>query len=269
MTYTTSNPWINHVINTVDEKGLKFLDQTQLEMNAMADRIEFYKVLTEGLAVKLNGKNLGFIAGYASQGYGNWSQVEEALNHWITDMNTENPDGWICLTNGDGDYGHPSVYTIACHIADQGIPIVFVQSHFGYAEVGSKYWPSNSSAGLYGQGLYNLTKNGVRPCWGGFVKNDPYGTEIHPRSGQLSFPDQALTELPFSESGVRLEDHLCGVFMAGGGDIVCEQAEILRLCSGKRKLDRYCNGCTLPLTEKVESIPSVMNRLYRPHQRTK
>ena len=40
------------------------------------------------------------------------------------------------MSQGDGDYGHDSIETIAQMVAARGVPVVFLQSDFGYAEPG-------------------------------------------------------------------------------------------------------------------------------------
>ena len=70
-------------------------------------------------------------------------------------------------------------------IAGRGVPVVFLQSDFGYAEPGSAYWPGYASAGFFGPGVRHLMvkrKDGKpvvgrdgRPvyqeCWGGYQKD--------------------------------------------------------------------------------------------------
>ena len=42
---------------------------------------------------------------------------------------------------------------VAFYLAAVQVPVVFIQSDFGYAAPGSDYWPTYASAGYFGPGL--------------------------------------------------------------------------------------------------------------------
>lgn len=267
MSYSLANPWTNYVPYS-DGSGKYQIDIHKLSHKVQQDFQEFYQVLQTGLSVKLTSKNLGFIAGFASQGYNEneWNSIISDVSNWCDDMDTINPDGWLCVTNGDGYYGHYSITEIADYISSREVPIVFLQSHFGHCLPDSAYWPKNASAGLFGPGQYTTDKGKITPCWGGYVRYDPSGTMLDSRTGELSFPDAAMTQL--SVDGVRLVDHLCGVLIVGGGNICREQAEILEFLTihgsrlPKRQLDRYISANTKIdlVTGNISSSP--LNAIY-------
>jgi hypothetical protein len=182
--------------------------------------------------------NIYLCVGFASQGYENWASVESALSTWC-DANDRRHrhTGWILLTNGDGDYGKPTVETIAQFVRARGTPVVLVQSDFAYCEPESPYWPTYASAGFFGEGVYHdldkVDADGAwrkRECWGGFAK-DREGR----RDGRVSYPDAAMLLDTFGP--VSLVSFLGGVFAAGGGDIASEQIELYGW--GSRKGDCY------------------------------
>jgi hypothetical protein len=74
------------------------------------------------------------------------------------------------------------------------------------------------------------------------------------RTKQLAFPDDAMTRLDFG--GGSLMRHLGGLFVAGGGDITREQAEVYQLLANGRPGD-----CFVP-AETMEHVPSKLNSLY-------
>lgn len=262
-----STPWTNSVLYTTSPSGGKNKpDATLLAWKGKQDRADFYKVLQR---LGLRKKNLGFIAGFGSQGYSDFENILEKVELWCTEMDSVNPEGWICATNGDVDHGHASIADVANYIADRGVPVFFLQSHFGHALPGDPHWPSSASAGLFGPGQYSSVCGRIEKCWGGYVKDDPEGTKIDPRSGTLSFPDQAMVELTYNERGTRLCDHLCGVLIIGGGTITREQAEILNFnriydrTLPHRDLDRYISARSAPDPETGAVTPSPLNAIFR------
>lgn len=210
--------------------------------------------------------NLYFCMGFASQGYEDWASIESALSIWC-DANDERHrsegTGWILLTNGDGDYGKATVETIAQFVKSRGTPVVFVQSDFAYCEPGSAYWPTYASAGFFGEGIFHdldkvdnktglpcLDADGTRKkreCWGGFAK-DSKGQ----RDGRLSYPDAAVLNETFGS--VSLAPLMGGIFVAGGGDIACEQVELYGW-TGAREGD-----CFVPANAE-DGTPSKLNSL--------
>eukprot|EP00658_Telonema_sp_P-2_P076314 TRINITY_DN6658_c0_g2_i2.p1 TRINITY_DN6658_c0_g2~~TRINITY_DN6658_c0_g2_i2.p1 ORF type:complete len:552 (-),score=122.77 TRINITY_DN6658_c0_g2_i2:341-1996(-) len=213
--------------------------------------------------------NLYLAMGYATQGYDRFEEVREHLEEWCC-MNDErhraDGTGWILATHGDADYGHSSIETIAQHVRARGTPVVFLQSDFAYCEPGSEYWPTYASAGLFGagksHGIAKTTKQGeavldthgkpvMLPAWGGYVK-DAQGQ----RTPELAFPDQAM--LQPRPGGNLLVYHLAGIFVAGGGDITAEQAELYGLQSGARVGDFF-----VPASAR-DGTCSRLNGIYLP-----
>ena len=150
------------------------------------------------------------------------------------------------------------------------VPVVFLQSDYGYAEPGTAYWPSYASAGLFGPGVYHdafkLDKDGnvkkakdgtvmKQEAWGGFAK-DADGKP----TGTLGYPDQALVQQPFGTAQSRLMSHIGGIFVAGGGAITEEQVAIYRLRGAGRPGDYFCPATTL------KGEPSVLNVLAKGYE---
>merc|ERR1712100_817151 len=239
---TRTRPWYN-----------KPLEET-------ADRSHFLRTLRHDLVgarladpTKGEIPNLYLAFGFASQGYGEWEGVEKALEAWC-ERNDERhkQTGWILMTQGDGDYGKKSIESIAQFVAARGTPVVFIQSHYGFAEPGSAYWPTYASAGFFGRGVFHqqaklgqdgqekVGKDGevlLKEVWGGYRK-DSKGE----RTGEVGFPDAAMLEESFD--GVVLGDCLGGIFVAGGGDITMEQVEMYRFGEAGRAGDCYVCATT-------------------------
>jgi hypothetical protein len=247
-TYSQSNPWINRL--SEDE-----IDSREL----------FYNVLREGLdGARLSDlghtPNLYMAAGFSSQGYQDWDIVELALEKWCNlndKRHKKEGNGWILLTHGDGDYGHKSVESIAQFVAARGTPVVFIQSHFGYCEPNTPYWPTYASAGLYGTGKFNWQDGISSKSWGGYLKNNKKGTVYsqYDDNKNIAFPDDALMNLTFNNHS--LYDHLGGLFIAGGGNITREQAEIYRFLDGKRAGDHFVPA------NSINGEASQLNALYK------
>eukprot|EP00656_Telonema_subtile_P028354 TRINITY_DN3077_c0_g1_i2.p1 TRINITY_DN3077_c0_g1~~TRINITY_DN3077_c0_g1_i2.p1 ORF type:complete len:294 (-),score=61.95 TRINITY_DN3077_c0_g1_i2:607-1488(-) len=208
------------------------------EMTSTA-RAAFLQLLQTGLLnAHLNSPtqppNIYMVFGFASAGYSNFDRVRAELEVWC-EKNDERhgPEGWILMTQGDGDYGHDSIETLASLVAARGVPVVFLQSDFGYCEPGTSYWPKYASAGFFGPGVRHcsqkmrkgevvLNQHGeavMQECWGGYQK-----TAEGERTGRLAYVDWAMVHEEFG--GVLLMDHVGGIFVAGGGQITVEQAEI-------------------------------------------
>lgn len=234
-TASRDSPWIN----------------TGPDMTATA-RASFLQVLQSGipnaaLNTKDQQRNIYMMFGYASAGYSNFDVVLACLEAWCQDNDERHgSEGWILMTQGDGDYGHESIETLASHVAARGVPVVFIQSDFGYCEPGTPYWPSYATAGFFGPGVRHkkvkmrdgepVMKDGqpvMQECWGGFQKD-----EAGERTGDLAYVDWAMMFETFGDA--RLMDHVGGVFVAGGGEITVEQAEIYDVL-----------GCDLVTGEKL------------------
>ena len=207
--------------------------------------------------------------GFASQGYRDWAAIEARLRQWC-DQNDKRHrlagTGWILVTQGDGDYGHHSIETIAQYVRGRGVPVVFVQSHFGYAEPHTPYWPTYASAGFFGEGYYHdqpkrakdgtvrYTPDGTvmqQEAWGGVVR-DSTGSPVQTDGEEmkLAFPDAAL--LGSEEfGGEKLRDYIGGMFVAGGGAITCEQVDLYNFSS-------RCGDCFVPALA-IDGTPSLLN----------
>lgn len=268
-TYTPEAPWLNRKPEDGDPPD----DE--------ATRATFAKVLQSGLrGAKLNAAgqppNVYVIFGFASQGYaedheGGWAHVVKVLEEWCLandERHREAGTGWILMTQGDGDYGKKSIESIAQYIRtrEPAVPVVFIQSNFGYAEPGTPYWPTYASAGFFGPGVFHqkqkLDKEGkprtkkdgspmLAEAWGGYVK-DENGTP----TGQLGFPDDAIIHQSFGTELLR--DHLGGIFVAGGGDITAEQVALYGLRTQGRPGD-----CFVPAVA-VDHSESKLNGLLAP-----
>lgn len=242
------------------------------------ERENFLEILRSGLTggrlADLNEsepKNLYMVFGFASQGYGNWEEIESKLEKWC-DLNDKKhkETGWILMTQGDGNYGKKSIESIAQFVAARGTPVVFIQSHYGYAEPGTKYWPTYASAGLFGEGIHHDQPK-LLPCgtpkkdkyenamfkevWGGYRKDNE-----GKRTGEIGFPDAAV--LQDTVNGVCLKDYLGGIFIAGGGDITLEQTELYNFKNADRDGDCYVSA------ETVKGEASKLNKIFddTPHQ---
>lgn len=215
-----------------------------------------------------DNKNLYLCIGFASQGYADWPSVEQALSAWCDandERHREAGTGWILLTNGDGNYNRKSIESIAQFVSARGTPVVFVQSDFAYCEPDDTYWPTYASAGFFGKGVFHdLDKvdeagwplrdaDGApqkRECWGGFAK-DSAGAW----NGRISYPDAAVLHEEFDN--LTLGAHLGGIFVAGGGDIACEQVELYGW-DGSRDGD-----CFVPASA-ADGTPSKLNATLSP-----
>jgi len=257
-TYTAEKPWINTKGSCGPEK-----------------RQEFYSILTSGLqGAQLSGKNLYLVFGFASQGYAEegpfgWPDVQKSLEAWCQqndERHKADGTGWILMTQGDGDYGIKSIESIAQYVSkrEPKTPVVFIQSHLGYAEPGSKYWPTYASAGYFGEGVYHnaakLDKEGnprvgedgspmLQEAWGGYVKG-----ATGERTGAFAFPDDAIHNQTFGNDS--LAAHLGGVFVAGGGAITEEQVEMYELFKSSRQGDCFQAAVT------KDGNPSNLNEVY-------
>jgi hypothetical protein len=263
--YTPENPWIN----AKDKEG-----------NIPDDRAAFVDVMQHRLVgARLNKSgekpNLYLIFGFASQGYGDsetgWPRVESQLDEWCKkndERHREAGTGWILMTQGDGDYNKKSIESIAQYARNRvpPIPVIFIQSHFGYAAPGTPYWPTYASAGFFGPGLFHdkpkLDKegnprmdkdgNGMKAeAWGGYVKD----AEDKP-TGEYGFPDAAIMLQDFA--GVKIREHLGGIFVAGGGEITKEQVALYGLRAQGREGDYFVAATT------VDGSESPLNTLLAP-----
>jgi len=204
-----------------------------------------------------------------------WPLVESALEAWCDENDKRHSyagTGWILMTQGDGDYGKKSIESIAQYVRTRGdrgkpqVPVVFIQSDFGYAAPGSDYWPTYASAGYFGPGLCHdepkldkegkprVNKAGVpmkAEAWGGYVKDSNGAPSV-----KLVFPDSAIVEQEFN--GEKLRDHLGGIFVAGGGAITAEQVALYRMRQAGRAGDVYVPALALDGSASVlnESLAS-------------
>ena len=206
-------------------------------------KAQYLDVLTSGkLGVKMEKGNIYGILGFASRGIGNIEYVLDKTQKWC-DINDKNhKDGWILLCNGDGDYGHDSIETLISYIKSRGIPVVFIQSDYGYCEPGTNYWPAYADAGIFGPGvrhLYQKTKKGelvfdkanqpvYTECWGGFQREVPNGPEL-----KMSFVDDCL----LNEFDGEIYKNVSGFLVIGGGDITEDQIKIYNI--GSREGDKF------------------------------
>jgi len=195
------------------------------------------------------------------------------LQEWCDANDKRHRDtGWILVTQGDGDYGHRSIESMAQLVARRlpPVPVVFFQSDYGYAEPDTPYWPSYASAGLFGPGVYHhetkLDKEGRtktdkdgeverKEAWGGYAK-DADGKP----TGTLGYPDQVLVQTPFGTEKSMLKHHIGGIFVAGGGAITEEQTRIYQLRGAGRQGDYFCPATTL------KGEPSVLNVLAKGYE---
>lgn len=256
---TTEAPWINE---KGPDGGVPDTDETR------ATFLHILKARLSGAKLNEAGQppNIYLIFGFASQGYGDmengWPLVESTLEAWCRENDERHAEagtGWILMTQGDGDYGKKSIESIAQYVrtrGDQGkpqVPVVFIQSDFGYAAPGTDYWPTYASAGYFGPGLCHdkpkldkegkprVNKAGVpmkAEAWGGYVK-DANDTP----TGQLGFPDSAIVEQDFD--GEELRNHLGGIFVAGGGAITAEQVALYQMRQAGRAGDIYVPALAL------------------------
>ena len=208
-------------------------------------------------------KNAYRLFGNASTGYSKkqFPYIREKVEKWCQrNDDMHGPNNWILFTDGDGDYGHESIETIASIVAERGVPVVFLQSDFGYAEPGTPYWPPYASGGFYGQGVRHLhqkknkdgepvfDKNGdpvMAECWGG-IQEDLNGLE----TGVLSFVDDAYMNLFNGE----LQANLDGMLVVGGGAIVVRQMRILIF--GSRPNDKFIIAFT------KDELSSAANKVF-------
>ena len=245
--HTLANPWCNR--RPTPDGAVPYDSRT---------RAEFARVLRDlGLMNNLCG-----VFGFASQGFGNADEVAAKFDHWCDENDAHfGTNAWILVTQGDGDYQHPSIATLAHTAARRGVPVVFVQSDFGYAEPGWQQWPQYATAGIFGPGVYTHAPDakGVvaqKKCWGGFQQS-----EDGFRTGTLSFPDSAILTHEFD--GLRLVEHLAGIFVAGGGDITVEQStEIYMLMTAGRSRDRYVAATS------AAGVPSLLNQRFGDSQKS-
>lgn len=232
----------------------------------------FTNVLFNGeLGVRVIDQNIYPIAGFSSDGYSNWKDIEPQLSAWCdTNDQRHKNTGWILMTDGERDYGHKSIESIAQFVAARGNPVVFLQSHFGYSEPCDTNWPTYASAGFFGPGKYSFINGDKVKCSGGYVKDDTpidsgMSSKIYPNTGQLAFPDYAR-ETYLCPDGRPLSHHFGGWLIVGGDNITREQSEINRFMSTKLRNDAYIPAYTIA-TDKNPSTPSVLNALY-PHVRS-
>ena len=245
--YNQINPYFN--------AGAEFTDET---------REQFLNNLLSGEfgGVELN-RNGYRLFGNASTGYSKkqWNHIKSKILKWCQKLdNLHGPNNWILFTDGDGDYGHESIESIACIIANRGVPVVFLQSDFGYAEPATPYWPKYATAGYFGPGIRHLRqkkdKNGelsfdknnkplMTECWGG-----PQEDENGNFTGVLSFVDQAYFDL---FNGALLEN-INGHLVVGGGEIVIRQMCLYKF--GTREEDYYIIAFT------KDEISSPANKVF-------
>ena len=84
---------------------------------------------------------------FATAGYSNFGEVLVALDAWCqANDKRHGAEGWILMTQGDGDYGHESIETLASVVAARGTPTVFLQSDFGFCEPGDHLQSSPHAA---------------------------------------------------------------------------------------------------------------------------
>lgn len=211
-------------------------------------------------------KNAYRLFGNASTGYSKkqYPYIREKVEKWCQRNDDKHgQNNWILFTDGDGDYGHESIETIASQVAERGVPVVFLQSDFGYAEPGTPYWPQYASGGYFGPGVRHLhqkkNKNGelvfdkkgnvvMAECWGG-IQEDLNGLE----TGVLSFVDHAYMNLFEGE----LLSNLDGMLVVGGGAIVVKQMRILNF--GSRSNDKFIIAFT------KDQLSSEANKVFINH----
>lgn len=237
--YSQENPWFN-------PNNQEF---------SMSTKLEFLDLLSNGsLGVKMKGKNVFFLYGLASRGYSDIEGILKKVDRWIEQVDNECPEGWMLVTNGDGEYGCDSITTIANHVSEHRmpngskVPVVCIQSDFGYCEPGTPYWPPYASAAIFipghrhhfpkvKDGQVVLNKNGDAvyvECWGGYVKG-PNGQRL--RNQTTGYRLSAVDEIMFDKEGFKLiSDHVGGYLVPGAGDIGLEQCEIHNV--GSRPLDK-------------------------------
>ena len=245
--FSRFNPWCNF-----GSDG-KF----DLSQNSFSKEMEFKNLLLDGsLGVKVSDKNLYVLCGNATTGYANIDYILSKIDKWCDIRDSEHPNGWVLMTNGDGYYGHPSIETIATHIANKGVPVIFIQSHFGYCEPDSDYWPKYASAGYFGKGVLHPKMVEDKPkldsdgnpilveCWGGYQR-DIDGNKIG-----ISFPDNALNN---SFEGFLI-NNLGGFLIVGGGKITIEQMEIFKF--GSHNKDHFI------IAFDKDKISSPANKVY-------
>lgn len=221
----------------------------------------------KGVKLGEGGRKNGYrLFGNASTGYSKkqFPYISEKVEKWCQrNDKVHGYNNWILFTDGDGYYGHESVETIASLIAERGVPVVFLQSDFGYAEPGTPYWPHYASGGYFGPGVrhHHQKKNKkgelvfdnkgeavFAECWGG-NQEDLNGLE----TGVLSFVDDAYMNLFEGE----LLSNLDGMLVVGGGAIVVNQMRILNF--GSRSNDKFIIAFT------KEQLSSAANKVFINH----
>jgi hypothetical protein len=259
MQYTAENPWMNTKVNGCLP-------------NFSTSWALFTNILFNGeLGVRVTGRNIYPIAGFSIDGYGNWEDIESQLTTWCdTNDRRHKNTGWILMTDGQRDYGHKSVESIAPFVAARGTAVVFLHSHFGYCEPCDTDWPTYASAGFFGPGKYSFVNGDKVKCSGGYVKDDTptdagMHSKIYPNTGQLAFPDHARGTC-LCPDGKPLSHHFGGWLIVGGNDMTREQTEINRFMSTKSRKDTYIPASTIG-TDNNPSVPSGLNALY-PHVRS-
>lgn len=264
MSSQTSTPWYNQLPEDEDER------EQALRVSYYDDQDDFFSILTggfemgDGRTVSYTGDNLYLGMGFASNGIGNWKDVEKDLADWCNRNDARHDRNWVFMTHGDAEHfmkdangeKQPikSIESVAQYIKERDIPIVCMQSHFGYAEPGDAHWPTYASAVLFGIGKFNTVRGVAKCCYGGYVTNDPGKGLMVEATGELSFPDEAMALQRIGPNRVRLVDGLRGIFIAGGGPITRAQAEIYKF--GSRDGDGYSHAVT------VAGDTSIMSSIY-------
>lgn len=256
--YNRENPWFNK----------------DCEFNSVKVH-QFLSLLKNGnFGFQMENGNVVFLYGLASRGYSNMKTILTKVEQYLTEMDGRFPNGYCVMTNGDGEYDCESITTIAKYIADHTmtngvkVPVGFIQSHFGYAEPGTSYWPPYASFGLFGPGVRHkvqkirkgelVVDKEQRPvmaeCWGGYVQQENKQLVIDEKTGDpiLSFVDQVLFDT--SELGLnQLYQNVSGFLVAGGGEIALQQMKIHSV--GTRIMDRVM------VAFDKDKLPSEVNKV--------
>jgi hypothetical protein len=224
--HSQDHPWYNKSLSIQDDSIREFI-------HVLTHNIKNVKLSDPN---KQETPNIYTLLGYAKQGYSDFESVLNKFDSLINKLNCLHPEGWFLLCHGDGKRDYPSIYNLIKHAEQRGIPVIVNQSHFGYSEQGTPYWPEYARACLFGEGKYNINSKGEKQeCWAGYVSiTDSDGSTF--QTGDVSLPDMLIS---------TLTPYINGIVVVGGGDLSHQECIHHKFLKNVRNKDVYIDAKSL------------------------